>query len=156
MSPQHHLLIEHIIVHSHRRGWALECCKKFGISRAWLSIVMNSDVFRERFERRLAEHQRITSIELAQQVTHVAGKALERLSHVLDDPECDDRLALDIANSTLKQLGFGARPGSGPVLEREVTRTSTRTVAPGVLETARETYRTQTHGEAALPAPKTA
>lgn len=152
VSAQHHALIDYILANSHEKGWATECCKHFGITRSWLSIVMRSDVFQEEFTRRRSYHDQELTRQITAKQTELALAALDRVRDIIDDDECDDRLALDIANSAMKNLGFGPRPGAGPSVEREISRVQTREVAPGVLEQARITYRTVTSGQEPVPA----
>lgn len=155
LSPMHYQLIDWLIVHKAQKGWAEKCCEHFGISRSWLSIVMNSDVFKELYEQRQQNHNRQITEQIAAQTADVAVAALTRLRAILEDDEVDDRLVLDTANSALKNLGLAPRAGAAPSLikESEITRESVREISPGVLERARTTYKRITHGEEALPAP---
>lgn len=147
MAPQHYSLVQFILAHMHERGWRQKACKQFSITASWLSIVTKSDVFREEFNRQLTEHNTQVTRELAALRTEVARKAYERLMLLLDDDDVDDRLVHDIARDTAKSLGFAPSPGNGPSIEREFSRTATREVSPGVLETARITYRKVVDGE---------
>ncbi len=153
MAPHHHSLVDFIIENSHERGWREKACAQFGVTASWLSIVTRSDVFREAFDKRLTEWRGGITRELQAQQIEVARKAYDRLIKMLSSDETDDRLVLDIANSTMKNLGFAPSAGAAPQVTREseITRTETRVLAPGILEQARVTYRKVTTGEQ-LPA----
>lgn len=154
MSVQHHRLLDYILANRTRKNWRKACCEEFGISQSWLSIVMNSDCFRERFEQRRQLHdQEMAQVIVAKQA-EVGLKALQKLDAILDDDEVEDRLVADVANNAMKNLGLVPSRGVGPQLEREYTRIETQEVSPGVLMQARTTYRSITSGEkAALPSP---
>lgn len=156
LSAHHHSLVDFIIENSHEKGWRAKACVAFRITPAYLSIIWHSDVFREEFYSRLTEFRNQATRELQAAQIEIAKKAYERLSRMLSDDNIDDRLVLDIANSTMKNLGFAPTPGASPHVtkETELTRTQTRELAPGILETARITYRTLTGAtQQQLPAP---
>lgn len=149
MAPQHHALVDFIIENAHEQGWREKACTQFGVTYSYLSIVWRSDVFREAFNKRLTEWRGGVTRELQAKQIAVAQAAYTRLIQMLGDKETDDRLVLDIANSTMKNLGFAPSPGASPqyLKESEITRSETRVLAPGILETARTTYRKVTTGE---------
>lgn len=153
MAPHHHALVDFIIENAHEKGWREKACAQFSVTYSYLSIIWRSDVFREAFNRRLTEWRGTVSQELHAKQIAVAQAAYDRLIRMLNDNETDDRLVLDIANTTMKNLGFAPSPGAGPSYskESEITRSETRVLAPGILETARTTYRKVTTGEQ-LPA----
>ena len=153
MSAHHHALVDFIIENSHEKGWRAKACAQFQVTPAYLSVIWHSDVFKEAFHSRLTEWRSGVTRELQAAQIAIAKKAYEKLMHILDNEGTDDSLVLDIANSTMKNLGFAPSAGAAPRVERvsEVTQTQTRQLAPGILEEARITYRKVTQGEQ-LPA----
>lgn len=143
MSAHHHALVDFIIENSHTRGWRAKACAQFGITPAYLSIIWHSDIFKEHFYERLTQWREGATREIQAQQIALVKKAMDRLMTILDDDKTDDRLVLDVANATMKNLGFAPSPGAAPMYskETEVTRTQTRQLAPGILEQARITYR---------------
>ena len=147
MSAHHHSLIDFILENSHEKGWRTKACAAFRITPAYLSIIWHSDVFREEFHKRLTAYRNEGVREIQAMQIALAKQAYLKLTRMLESDEVEDSLVLDIANSTMKQLGFGPTPGSAPNVTREdtLTRVQTRQVAPGVLEEARTTYKRITH-----------
>jgi hypothetical protein len=145
-------MIEFILENMHEKGWRAKVCAQFRITPSWLSIVWHTDAFREAFSKRLSEWRGTVSQELQAAQIAICRKAYERLSRILESDAVEDQFVLDVANSTMKNLGFAPSPGARPQYAAgEYTRETTRTVAPGVLETARERYRMVTSDEP-LPA----
>ena len=159
LGEKHRAIIDWLIANPQQSMAVL--ANEMDVSRSWLSIVMNSDVFREEYTKRRQEHNRELSRQLVERQLKVALKALDRLDVILDDDEVEDRLVLDTADRVAKNLGFSPSKGNAPQLLHEETtieRETAREVAPGVVERARERMRrvtTTSHGESAhaLPAP---
>lgn len=131
-------------------------CDRMNVSRSWLSIVMNSDVFKEYFEKRRRSYEGVLHEEILMKNYAVTSKALDKLSVALDDDGVDPRLLLDVANKTAQLLGYGAK---GPVTKvtEEKIQEITRPVDAGALAQAREIMRRTTKTEyeiPALPAPE--
>lgn len=115
-----------------------------GVSRSWVSIVMNSDVFKEEFTKRRNVHTKELGEQLIEKQLKVAIKAYDKLDLILDDEEVEDRTVLDAADKTAKLLNLTPAAGNAPHLlteDVEIERESVREVAPGVLERARERLR---------------
>lgn len=154
MSPHHYSLVDFIIENSHQKGWRQLACAQFQISPAYLSIVFHSDVFREEYFRRLTQWREGVTNELRAKQMQVASVAYDKLLAILESESVEDSLVLDIANTTMKSLGFAPSPGAAPNVtkETEITRIATRELAPGILEQARVTYKKVTTSEQLLTA----
>jgi hypothetical protein len=152
MSAHHHALVDFIIENSHERGWRQKACAQFNVTPAYLSVIWKSDIFQEHFYSRLTEWRNGVTRELQAQQIALAKRAYERLMQILNSDTVEDSLVLDVANSTMKNLGFAPSPGAAPAYskETEITRVQTRELAPGILEQARVTYRKVTSEQ--LPA----
>ena len=144
MRPKHHAIIDRLIIDPTIKMSHLAA--EIGVTPAWLSVVMNSDVFREEYIQRRMEHNSGLSSVIVQRQLEIALKALNKLDLVLDSDDVEDRLVLDAAEKTTRMLGFSPSAGNAPNLHRNVeteerTREVIREVAPGVVERARETIR---------------
>lgn len=147
MSAHHHAMVDFILENMHEKGWRSRVCAQFRITPSYLSIIWHSDVFREAFYERMTAFRDGKTREIVAMQIAVAQKAYERIMRILEKDDVEDDLVLDIANSTMKSLGFAPSAGAGPSLTREDSRTlvHSRVVAPGVLEEARTTLKSITH-----------
>lgn len=90
-----------------------ECARHFGITRAWLSVVVNSQAFREMLALKGQEVFEQTVVPLRDKLNGVAHRAVEKLGDVVDNAQ-DPKLILDIADRTLHRLGYA--PSKGPTV----------------------------------------
>jgi len=115
-------------------------CNQMHVSRSWLSIVMNSDAFKEEYVRRRDEYNSLHAGAVQAKLYKASIKALDKLIVALDDEELDPRLALDTVDKTTNRLGFGPQKGNAPVVE--VTQnTHMHIVDKDLLQSAREKMR---------------
>lgn len=156
MSHRHKAMADWLLAHPDAKNLEL-MAKHFNVSRSWLSIVMNSDVFKEYFEKRRQTWEQEMMKEIGGLQLDVTKKALERLTDILADDETDPRLVFDIANKTSERI-FG-KVGSpvAKVTEEKIQEVS-RPVDAGTLGEAREILRrtvttTKEVPLAQLPAP---
>lgn len=138
LRAKHHFIIDRLIAEPTIKMEHLAA--EVGVTRSWLSVVMQSDVFKEEYTKRRMEHSKDMSRQVAERQLRVALKALDKLEMILDDDEVEDRLVLDTASQTAKALGFSPSSGSAPQVEI-TERETIRQVAPGVVERARERIR---------------
>ncbi len=132
------------------------------VSRSWLSIVMHSDVFVEKYTAARMAHSKDLSRKLIEAQLRVTLKAYDALELIVADEDTDDRVILDAADKTAKLLQFSPSVGNAPrILSEEtvVEKESIREVSPGVIERARERMRKTTHlsfygDQNALPSPE--
>ena len=149
VSHRHEAIIDWLLAHPEVKN--LEAlCKELNYSRSWLSVVMNSDAFRERYAIRRAELNDGIVTRLSTKKLQVAEKALEKLDEILDEEDLKPSFVADTTLRMLSLLQQGAAPQR--TVEREVTRETTRMVSRDVLVRARETVRT-VQNVPALPAP---
>lgn len=152
LSHRHQEIADWLIAHPAVKNLQV-LANHMNVSRSWLSIVMNSDVFKEYWAKRRAALETDLRDRLVLKQLDVTLKALEKLDDIISDEEVDDRLILDIATKTAQNLGFAPSRQRTTVTE-EHTQELTRPVDAGTLATARETFRRITRVEHALPAPE--
>lgn len=91
-----------------------ECAEYFGVTEPWLSVIRNSDIFKEYAALRRGEHNSNVSMSVIDRAEAVAGVSLE----VLEERIRAERhsIGLGIVNDTaamaLKALGFGQKQDS--------------------------------------------
>ncbi len=146
LRPRHEAMIDWLLVNPGAKNLN-PLAAAMSVSRSWLSIVMQSDVFKEEYTRRRQAHNSELSKQLIEKQLKVTLKALDKVDEFMDDEdEVDLRTALEVADRTAKHLGFHPKPGLGPVLVDETVSREIRTVDAGTLHEARETIRRVTHG----------
>lgn len=82
------------------------CAQEFGVTQAWLSVVINSDLFQQRLAERQDGVFEGTVLTLRQKLAGVAECAVERLGEKVSQSN-DPAFLLQAADKTLKALGYG-------------------------------------------------
>ena len=118
-----------------------DCAAAFNLSRAWLSTIIHSDIFRARYGALLQDHIDERILPLRDLVVGVTTQALEGLSERLQIAEAIETSDLkDVASMGLKSLGYGAaKPAPPPSLQINIHSS----VTPEELKAARELYHSQ-------------
>lgn len=130
-----------------------ELADHMGFSRSWISIVMQSDVWKEYWTKRRSEYVSGMNDKIQRVQLEVTLKAWEKLPFIIEDEETDPRLVFDIANKTAERLFGAANPKTTVIEER--TQELSSPVSADVLATARETLRRTVRTEYnVLPAPE--
>lgn len=127
-------------------------CQKMNVTRAWLSVVMNSDVFKEYYAKRRADWEARMHDEIGGKLLNLASQSIDKLSEIICDDETDPRLVHDVASKTLDRLGFA--PKAGRTIVEERTQEFSRPVPAGVVGEAREILRRTTIVERKEDEPK--
>lgn len=91
-----------------------ECAEYFGVTEPWLSVIRNSDIFREYSALRRGEHNENVSMSVIDRVEAVAGVSLEVLEERIRAERHSIGLGIvnDTATMALKALGFGKKQDS--------------------------------------------
>lgn len=139
MSHRHKAIADWLLAHPNEKNLEL-CAKHFGVSRSWLSIVMNSDVFKEYFESRRRDWESTMMKDIGAQQLDITRKAYERLTDILCDDETDPRLVFDIATKTSERI-FGKPGAAKTTVTEERVQEIARPVDAGTLGQARELLR---------------
>lgn len=114
-----------------------ECAAHFGVSQAWLSTVINSDLFKARMaDRRGAiedlQHQQITS-----QLLDIAQDGLKAMHDVVRDDEVDPKTKHDISRTALEAIGVLGKRGGGIGVQVNVAPPDPHAAQPEMLQAAR-------------------
>jgi len=110
--------------------------EKMEYTLAWVSQVINSDMFKMRLEERRAAFNATLAMERTTEL-HKEAKAAHKIvmAELEAAEECDPRFALDVKDKAIKSLGFGTSGAGGPQVV-----INNNQVDPTTLERAREKY----------------
>ena len=114
--PWHEQIVDYMLQNPHLTQG--QCALFFNKTEAWLSSVINSDLFREYKSRRFSDHHENVSHSVIERVSGLAGLSLEVLHERIEKEKEDIPLGivLDSATLMLKSMGFGpkAAPAQAP------------------------------------------
>lgn len=88
-----------------------ECAAQLGYSQSWLSIIINSQAFRDYYGKMREEMDGPEIISLREKLTGLAHMTVERLAEKAQHVEDPSKL-LEIADKALHRLGYA--PSRGP------------------------------------------
>jgi len=135
VSHRHEAIIDWLLGNPDVKNLQL-LCDQIGVSRSWLSIVMNSDAFRAEYVKRRDEYNQLYAGAVQRKLYDVSLAALDRVAEALQEEEVDPRFALDAVDKTTNRLGFGPSKGNAPVVQ--LTQNNIHMVDKGLLENARQ------------------
>lgn len=125
-----------------------------GMSPSWVSIVTNSELFREYLRQRSREVGDATFISLQEKVQGIAHRAVEKLGEALDSSQ-DPAFILAAADKTLQRLGMGGTGVHVNVDARNQSVTAVQNVSSEVVsEARRKIYELAGATANPLPAPE--
>lgn len=134
-----------------------ECAHAFGVSPNYLSLIVNSDMFKARWEQRRQEH----SEQLGTSVQQKLLGALDASLDIIQEHLHTKRTAIpfqqlsDFSNKTLERLGYGAPKTPGVIINNNQTAAPAVTVSAQDLAEARGLLRRNEESRAlASPSPR--
>ncbi len=136
MSRRHDAIAEWLIANPEKS--MAECASTFGVTRPWLSSVVHSDIFQTYYRKLRDGYVDDRIMPMRDKLQGLAVAAIERISDKLEEIN-DTRLLKDIADMSLKNLGFGA-PKVGAAVQIN-NNTFASSLTPSELDAAREAYR---------------
>lgn len=126
------------------RGSLQEAALFFGATVSWISIVKNSDAFKELYAKRRQEHFDRVSIGVGERITALAEVTIDALTVKMEKNIQADTATIDqlkeVGDMALKALGFGAK-GNTNVQIHAPSTTQNVFVDKATLERAREARR---------------
>ncbi len=107
--PWHEQVVDWMLQNPHLTQG--QCALFFHKTETWLSLVINSDLFREYKARRFADHHENVSHSVIERVSGLAGLSLEVLHDRIKEEKEDIPLGivLDSATLMLKSMGYGPK-----------------------------------------------
>ena len=104
LSNRHHAIMDYMLANP---GLALAAvADHFHVTQPWLSTVINSDVWRERYSQRRDLMDSRISESITDKLGRIAEKSLDGIDSSLDDEEVSPNTKLQIARMALETLGF--------------------------------------------------
>lgn len=140
LRPKHHAIMDYLIANpSVPYG---EVAQLFMVTPAWLSTVINSDLFQTQlYERRRLMDQALTA-SITDKLGRLAEKSLDALEDAIDDEEVSITTKLDVAKTALQAMGFlGPKGGgiNGPATQVQInTSNQTITVVDSAIQQAHQ------------------
>lgn len=140
--PWHEELLEFLLANP--RASLQEISFHFSATPSWISIVKNSDAFKEMWAKRRQEHFDRVSISVTDRVTALADVTIDALTvkmeqNILSDTATIEQLK-EVGDMALKALGFGAKQSISIRADQNNT-TQNVFVDKATLERAREARR---------------
>lgn len=136
ISHRHRAIVDFLLAYPEVKNLDV-LCKNMNVSRAWLSVVMQSDVFKEYFEARRKEWEGMLGTEIGVLQLELVKKSLKKLLSIVDDDDTDPRLVLDVADKTATRI-FGK---TSTIIQQQQVQEISRTVDKATLNDAREILR---------------
>lgn len=144
----HEELLEFCLVNP--RASLAETALYFNATISWVSIVKNSDAFKELYAKRRDQHFDRVSISVSDRMTALAEVTIDALTVKMEKNIAADTATIDqlkeVGDMALKALGFGVK-GNTNVQIHAPSNTQNVFVDKATLERARETRRALQHDE---------
>ena len=140
---QHSMIMNWLVLNPHRSQ--KECADHFGVTQAWLSTVINSDVFQAEFQQKLQNIHVRCAEGIPEKLRVVADIALDKLADKISQSE-DPDFILDAADKALHRMGYApssARNGYGAGQGVQVNQQNVFMLSKEDLEAARGVMRNQ-------------
>jgi len=128
----HEAIIDDLIAHPFdtlkQRG------ARLGYDGAYLSTLINSDMFQLFYQQRKAQHAELLTTSLVEKTAAVAGKTLDLMLESLDQKRTAIPFSVlaDTAQKSLATLGYGAKPAPALVVNNNVNNGQQVLVSPPV------------------------
>lgn len=136
------------------RAGLKETSEYFGVSMSWLSVVKNSDAFKDAWEKRRENHSSAVSVSLVQRVEALAEVALETMTQKLEREGESIGLSTlrEVSETALRSLGFGMRESPrGGQTAQSITNNNMIVVDRETLARARDARARMQLGEHVTP-----
>lgn len=121
------------------------CADHFGVTQAWLSTVIHSDVFQAEFQQKLENIHVRCAEGIPEKLKVVADIALDKLAEKISESE-DADFILDAADKALHRMGYApssARNGFGSGQGALINQQNVFMLSKEDLEAARGVMRSQ-------------
>lgn len=144
MREQHHKMIDWMLANFRGKGSLQQMADAFGYSYAYLSTIINSDMFKAELARRREMVNTVFAGKVVEQTFENASRSAKLLNDYLagidaSDEDFDPRLVLDINDRTMKQLGYAPnKPVHVNINDNSLHVTQQVAVEAGVAAAARE------------------
>lgn len=140
VSIKHEAIMEYLLVNPTQKLG--EVAAYFGVSQAWLSVVINSDAFQIKLGERKDELFGATVVPLREKLLGLAHVGVEKLGEALDNASVvsDKQFIADTTDQVLKSLGYSPKSSPTPAGQTNI-QNNFYGADKATLEAAREKMR---------------
>lgn len=145
VSIKHDAILDYLLVHpADKLG---DVAAVFGVSQAWLSVIIHSDAFKAKLAEKNSECFSTTILPLREQLMGVAQVGVEKLGEAMENASTvsDKQFIADTTDSILKNLGYS--PKSVAPAQTSTTNNNIFVVDKTALASARAKMRTVPSGD---------
>ena len=146
VSIKHDAILDYLLVHpAEKLG---DVAVYFGMSQAWLSVIIHSDAFQAKLAEKSDECFHSSILPLREQLMGVAQVGVEKLGQVMENasPVTDKQFIVDTTDSILKNLGYSPK-SANPQPPSGNTTNNIFVVDKQTLASARQKMRTVPNGD---------
>lgn len=112
MRISHELILNWLVLNPEKTQG--DCAKHFNVTEAWLSVVINSDVFQARWAERKSFLADQTDKLIIAQTRGVVNEGLNRLETLVRSSQ-DPAFVLSTTDKLMGRLGFGQKTVGAPI-----------------------------------------
>lgn len=134
MRATHDAILEYLLSNP-GPGVQRRCAATFGVTEAWLSVIINSDVFQAAYRDRRDELFAANIVPLHEKMMGVAHQGVDKLAGIMEK-SADPAFIRDTTDKILHRLGYAPK-ASEPARAPSVTQNNFFTVSPAALASAR-------------------
>lgn len=147
LRPKHHAIMDFLLANPKIPYSAV--ATEFNVTQAWLSTVVNSDVFQAQLRSRRSLMDDHVNRDIVSRLHTIAKKGLEEMECMLDDEEVSSATKLDVAKTSLTALGYLGSKGASPVTVNVQNNTQNNTISArsSILQEARNRLQAQAMGQ---------
>lgn len=133
LTPRHDTILAFVMANpTVKRG---EVARLFGVTEAWLSTIIHSDIFQARLSERTDQVFSETLVPLCEKVTALAHKSIDHLLDKVDTMQVDGQFKT--AEMALKMAGYGTQQSRNPTAPL-VQQNNFYAATPELLKAARD------------------
>lgn len=143
LRPKHHSIMDFLLANPKIPYSAVAA--EFGVTQAWLSTVINSDVFQSQLRLRRGLMDDHVNRDIVSRLHTIAKKGLGEMEAILDDEEVSASTKLEVAKTSLTALGYLGSKGGSPVnvTVQNNTQNNNLSVRSTILQDARNRLQQQ-------------
>lgn len=153
LRPRHHAILDYLLANP-RVPYGL-VAEHFGVTQAWLSTVINSDLFRAQLSARRSLMDDHINRDITSRLGILAKKGLDTMEAILDDEEASASTKLEIAKTSLTALGYLGKASPASPVQVNIQSNTNISTRSDILQAARDRLQASARERAALAAPIT-
>lgn len=116
MGIKHTAILDFILLNQGKVTQA-DVAQHFGMTRVWVSCIMNSDAFKAALATRQSEIGELVNLTVSDRINGVAAMGLEKLGAMVET-SLDPDFILDATDKLLQRAGYGKSGGPATVVHQ--------------------------------------